>query len=177
MHKEERMKTYMDVDNIMNIESEFFIVKFSIKYQTQPGQNIYIFGSIPELGSWHDNVFKLKWSEGHIWKGTLKLSNATRFFNYKFVCLSDDQRFKRWEEGPDRIFYIKFQNPDSEEGKYKIECLWEHFYITFSIFYPLSNENEYMQIIGHPQPLGQWFKDGGQPVKMTLSKPKSVGSK
>lgn len=151
-----------------------YTVKFSVKYQTKPGQNIYILGSIPELGAWKLNKFKLKWSEGHVWKASLNLSKDIEFFRYKFVCLSDDGKFKRWEEGPDRTFYLKALEKNSTE-KYKIDCIWEHFVITFSIYYPLTNDNEYMQIIGKPTALGGWFKDNGVPVKMTLTEPKTLG--
>lgn len=150
-----------------------YTIKFSIKYQTSPGQNIYILGSIPELGKWKENKFKLKWNEGHIWKGKLQLPKHTSHFVFKFVCISDDNQYKRWEEGPDRIFdKSKF---DRDEEVIKLDCMWEHFSINFNIYYPLTNDTEYMQIIGGPKPLGAWFKDGGGPIKMKLSEAKTLG--
>jgi hypothetical protein len=158
---------------LTSIPDDKYTVKFSIKYQTYPGQNIYIFGNIPELGSWKENKFKLKWSEGHVWKGKLELSEGIDFFTFKFVCMSEDNKFRRWEEGPDRIFDKRKKEEDKEKA-YKLECVWEHFSIAFNIYYPLSNETEHMQIIGRPDEMGAWFKNGGMPVKMSLTEPKTI---
>jgi len=155
-------------------ESYTYSIKFSIKYQTSPGQNIYIFGSIKELGNWKENKFKLKWSEGHIWKGVLELPEHIDFFDFKFVCLSDDNTFKRWEEGPNRLF-DKRKITDTT-NIYKVDCIWDHFTIAFHIFYPLNNETEYLQIIGEPTEIGGWFKNGGLPLKMRLTEPMTLGS-
>jgi hypothetical protein len=155
------------------IPEDKYEVKFSIKYQTSPGQNIYILGSITELGNWKESKFRLKWSEGHIWKGKLELPKDKDYFQYKFVCLSDDNKFKRWEEGPDRIFDKRKMEQDKDRV-YKLDCMWEHFSITFHIYYPLSNETEHMQIIGGPSEIGGWFKNGSSPVKMTLTEPKTI---
>ena len=147
-------------------------IKFSIKYQTSPGQNMYVLGNINELGNWKENKFKLKWTEGHIWKGKLELPMKVSTFTFKFVCISDDNRYKRWEEGPDRIFNNKLG-----ENLVKLDCVWEHFSISFNIYYPLNNEMEYFQIIGGPKEIGNWFREGGQPVKMNLTEPKTIGGK
>jgi hypothetical protein len=159
-------------------ENSTYSIKISIKYQTNIGQNIYIFGSLPELGNWKEKKFKLKWNEGHIWKGVLTLPKEIKTFSYKFVCLSDDGKFKRWEDGPNRIFFVEgseLKTSSSDDSKYKLECIWEHFYITFNIFYPSNNESEYMQLIGEPACLGSWFKNGGLPIRMSLSEPKTIG--
>lgn len=155
------------------IPEEKYLVKFSIKYQTSPGQNIFILGNIPELGNWKDAKFKLKWSEGHFWKGKLELPMDTDFFQFKFVCFSDDNKFKRWEEGPDRIFDKRTIDEDKDRT-YKVDCMWEHFSITFHIYYPVGNEVEHMQIIGGPQEIGGWFKNGSIPLKMSLTEPKTL---
>jgi hypothetical protein len=150
-----------------------YSIKFSIKYQTSPGQNIYILGNINELGKWKENKLKLKWNEGHIWKGTLELPESINNLSYKFVCVSEDGNYKRWEEGPDRIFHRDMPGYTGLK-KIRMDCMWEHFGITFHIFYPLKNESEYFQIIGRPKSLGEWFKNGGTPVKMNLSEPKTI---
>jgi len=160
----------------MKTDEGKYSIKFSIRYLTSLGQNIYILGSIPELGNWKDRKFKLKWSEGHIWKGTLELPESVRHISYKFVCMSDDGNYKRWEEGPDRIF-CRDLPCFKDDKKIKLDCIWEHFGITFHIFYPLKNEFEYFQIIGRPTVLGGWFKNGGTPVKMSLSEPKTIEGK
>jgi hypothetical protein len=158
---------------MLNTNDGKYKIKFSIKYQTSPGQNIYVVGGINQLGKWKENKFKLNWTESHVWKGTLELPESIEHFTYKFVCISNDGNYKRWEEGPDRIFHRNL-HCHKDENKIKMDCIWEHFGITFHIFYPLKNEFEYFQIIGRPKSLGGWFKDGGTPVKMNLSEPKTI---
>jgi hypothetical protein len=39
---------------------------------------VWLVGSTAELGNWCPScAFKLKWSEGHIWRGTLELPSST----------------------------------------------------------------------------------------------------
>ena len=47
---------------------EFVTFQFRIKYETNPGEEIYIYGDSPDFGNWKSPKFKLRWSEGHIWK-------------------------------------------------------------------------------------------------------------
>ena len=157
----------------MNI-GEDYQIKFSIKYQTKLGENIMVYGNIPELGSWKQPKFKLKWYEGHIWKGTLTLPETIKYFEYKFVCEATDGS-KRWEQGPNRIFMKDRLLEDSEE-KIRLDCIWEHFYIRFNIYYPLKSDIEYMRIVGAPKELGSWLQNNLTAVKMTLSKKKTLGS-
>lgn len=151
-----------------------YTIKFTIKYQTFPGQNIYIYGGIDELGSWKRNVFKLKWTEGHIWKGSLNLSRVVNNFEYKFVCATDDQSYKRWEEGENRIFEFDKKLLNAK-NKIKLECRWEIFTMEFNIYYPLKNDYEYMQIIGGAKGIGNWLLENGVPCRMRLSEPKTIG--
>ncbi len=154
-----------------NFKENKYQIKFSIKYQTVPGQSMYIFGGVKELGNWKESNLKLKWSEGHIWKAKLEVPQSVTTFPFKFVCISDDNKYRRWEEGPDRIFNkSKFEN----QLTIKLDCVWEHFCMSFNIYYPLNNEMEYLQIIGGPKELGNWFREGGQPVKMTLTEAKTI---
>jgi len=155
-------------------EIKEYIIKFRIKYQTTPGQNIFIIGNIDQLGNWKKNIFKLKWTEGHIWKGKLVLNEKISNFEYKFVCLSDDQSFKRWEEGCNRIFEFD-RKLLSEKGSINLDCKWETFTVEFNIYYPLKNDYEYMQIVGGAKGIGNWLLDNGQPCKMKLSEPKTIG--
>ena len=160
-------------------KGNFYSVKFSIKFQTQLGENIFILGNIKELGNWKETKFRLKWSEGHIWKGKIEIPNEVAFFSFKFVCIGEDN-LRRWEEGPNRLFDLRKFNTlnsldDTDNAVYKLDCVWEHFSITFNIYYPLSNETEHLQIIGSPAEIGAWFKNGGLPVKMNLTEPKTIG--
>lgn len=49
-------------------------VELKVECQTKPGQRVVVVGSHPTLGSWDvSKAWKLKWSDGHIWKGVLEL--------------------------------------------------------------------------------------------------------
>jgi hypothetical protein len=157
---------------MLRSDDNFFTVNFSIKYATKPGQNIYVLGNLPQLGNWKETKLKLKWTEGHLWKGNIVLEENLRYFSFKYVCFSDDGKFKRWEEGPDRIFdRTKF--PPNDYDLF-INSIWNHLTINFNIYYPLNNEEEYMQIVGDPKNLGNWFKNGGSPLRMHLSEEKTL---
>jgi hypothetical protein len=157
----------------MNIELEYDI-KFSIKYLTKLGENMMIYGNIHELGNWKQSKFKLKWYEGHVWKGTLTLPTNIKCFEYKFVCEASDGS-KRWEQGPDRTFMKDKMILKSEEIV-RLDCTWECFYIRFSIYFPLKSDTEYMRMVGDPKELGSWLQNNGTAVKMILSKKKTIGS-
>ena len=63
-------------------------------YETKPGEDIFVVGSIKELGEWKDiNKAPLKWSAGHVWvtKDPLIITNQTHF-NYKYVLERDGNR-------------------------------------------------------------------------------------
>jgi hypothetical protein len=76
-----------------------------------------------------------------------------------------------------RIFLkSKCDASELEIGKIKVDCVWEHFYIIFNIYYPLKNDIEYLQIVGKPKELGHWGKDGELPAKMSLSEKKTMKS-
>lgn len=41
---------------------------------TKPGQRVLLVGSHPSLGDWDlSRAWKLKWSDGHVWRGCLEL--------------------------------------------------------------------------------------------------------
>ena len=49
-------------------------LSIAIACETQPGQRVWLTGSDSSLGSWKPAAaLKLKWSEGHIWRGVLEL--------------------------------------------------------------------------------------------------------
>lgn len=57
-------------------------LKFSIKFDTNPGENIYVVGSIPDLGNWNLNKApRMKWNPGNLWTLELRLKqvNVTKF--------------------------------------------------------------------------------------------------
>ena len=44
-----------------------FSVMFKLKYVTVPGEDLFVIGDLPQLGSNKDLKHGLKWTEGHIW--------------------------------------------------------------------------------------------------------------
>ena len=159
------------------MDSDKITFEFQIKYETNQGENIYILGSDPLFGNWKERKFKLHWTENHIWKNEITIPKNTKYIKYKFVCIDNDNN-KRWEEGPNRILStqylkgLKFKN-----GKYILDCMWNHFKINFNIYYPLKNKNENMQIVGEPIPLSNWLREDEKPVKMELSEEKGIIAK
>lgn len=48
--------------------SETYALTLTVMYETKPGEDIYVVGSIKELGEWKDiHKAPLKWSKGHVW--------------------------------------------------------------------------------------------------------------
>ena len=149
--------------NENNFQDSSFTVTFSIKYETKFGQNIYILGGVKELGNWKNKVAKMKWHEGHLWKLKVNFEGDVKGFEYKFA-ISEKETLK-WEGGHNRLFSKK--NFEDEEH-IELKAVWERFYVTFMIYFPVKNENEVMQIMGAPIAIGKWFQDGGKPLRMKL---------
>jgi hypothetical protein len=118
-------------------------INFVISYISTYGEEVGVLGSIPVLGNWDENrVLKLKWFNGHIWKGGIYSSNETfKFFEFKFVILQGNQ-IKKWETGENnKFFYDMFVNQlknrkngfydkynyefDSYNGELTLNCKWD----------------------------------------------------
>jgi len=136
------------------------IANFSIKYETEYGQSLYIMGSIPELGSWKDYKVKLKWTEGHIW--TCALSLPQQPFEYKYVVYNQGANTAIWENGRNR--QCDFQGHIT----ITLNDIWESFRIRFLIYYPLS-EGTIMRINGDPESLGSWNLHGPKSMSLSLN--------
>ena len=80
-------------------------INFEINYISQFGEEVGILGSIFPLGNWeHNKVIRLKWNNGHIWKGGIYVNNNTiKNFEFKFVILQGN-KIKKWEPGENNIF-------------------------------------------------------------------------
>lgn len=78
---------------------------FVIKYNSAYGEEVGILGSLQVLGNWEQKrVFKLKWNNGHIWKGEIFVTNdSVKDFEFKFVILQDNS-VKNWENGSNNKF-------------------------------------------------------------------------
>ena len=64
---------------------EFITFQFQLKYETTPGEELYIYGDSPDFGSWKQPKFKLRWSEGHIWKADYDMPKTSKSIKFKFV--------------------------------------------------------------------------------------------
>eukprot|EP00347_Sterkiella_histriomuscorum_P011252 403373163 len=164
-------------------------VQFQINYQTDYGQDVYIIGSIPELGkNSQNNLLTLSFKEvgnhllrnqngqlqdnrciyiyfdqGHNWVSNV-LTVAKDFFEYKYVIVeTSSKKAIRWEQGFNRIADLKLLDQQQTNSTNHLiqKDEWDRFTIVFSIFYPLKDENEYMRINGDIEQLGMWNKGTG----------------
>ena len=77
-------------------------------FETKMGENLYVLGSIEELGNWQDFTCKMTWTDGHIWVTNDLFVSASHFL-YKYVVKSgesenpDEKGELTWESGYDRI--------------------------------------------------------------------------
>ena len=76
---------------------ESYELTMKIMMETKPGQSVAVVGSLNQLGRWKDfNMGKMKWTEGHIWTITIKVTKDTPVFMYKYVKMIDG-RADTWE--------------------------------------------------------------------------------
>ena len=118
---------------------DFVTFHFRIKYNTGPGEEIYIYGDSPDFGNWQDPKFKLNWSEGNIWIADYQMQKSSKNIEFKFVyCWNDGIR---WEDG-DNNRLLSPQNLNglskTSDGKYILDCVWNQIVP--------SNPNGFMQV-------------------------------
>ena len=102
----------INLKNNLNIIYNIRRINFVIKYISSYGEDLGILGSIYALGNWeHNKVIKLKWNNGHIWKGGIYVNNdSIKYFEFKFVLLQNN-KIKKWESGENNKFnYEMFYN-------------------------------------------------------------------
>ena len=153
-----------------NIENNKKITfQFKLKYETLPGQEIFIYGDNNDFGNWNKSNFKLFWSKGNIWTADYTFPEKTEKINYKFVLRSDNE--ETWEEGENRILAPKNLKclKKTNDGKYILECTWNCFKINFNIHY-ITNNNRYLRIIGGCNSLNNW----STPIKLEYDSNKKI---
>ena len=74
-----------------------------MKYNTQPGEDLGVIGSISELGSWDQNrALRMNWNDGHIWKANINYNfEREKEYEFKFIFI-ENGHVKRWEDGNNR---------------------------------------------------------------------------
>ena len=133
------------------IKKEFKIKKiiFQMKYNTQPGEDLGVIGSISELGSWDQNrALRMNWNDGNIWKASINYDfSREKEFEFKYIFI-ENGRVKKWEDGNNRKlefnqlksliepnikeeYFVEFKNNngkdiiyDHKEGNLTIICNW-----------------------------------------------------
>ena len=124
-------------------------IMFQMNYNTKPGEDLGVIGSIQELGNWDQNrALRMSWNDGNIWKASINYSfEKEKEFEFKFIFI-ENGRVKRWEDGNNRKlgfnqlkdiiepnikeeFFVEFKNIDNKdliydhkEGIITIVCCW-----------------------------------------------------
>ena len=94
---------------------------FQMKYNTRPGEDLGVIGSINELGMWDQNrALKLNWSDGNIWKTKISYNlRRNNSFEFKYIFIANG-RVKQWEDGNNRkLVYEQLKDiiePNIKEG-------------------------------------------------------------
>jgi hypothetical protein len=96
-------------------------LKFAVKYATRPGQDLYVAGSVPELGNWDPNQAKpLGYVNDQLWSGEVSLSPTSSIkagakFQYKYIMKEGSSI--RWEGDPNHLYDVSVRvgssTPDS----------------------------------------------------------------
>jgi hypothetical protein len=70
------------VERYSDSESKYeYKVHLSCKFHVEFHQTVAVIGGIPELGMWKNNqLCKLKWTEGDIWKTEKPITTSKPFF-------------------------------------------------------------------------------------------------
>ena len=124
-------------------------ITFQMNYNTKPGEDLGVIGSMPELGNWDQNrALRMSWNDGNIWKASINYNfEREKEFEFKFIFI-ENGRVKRWEDGNNRKlgfnqlkdiiepnikeeFFVEFKNIDNKdiiydhkEGNITIICSW-----------------------------------------------------
>ena len=124
-------------------------ITFQMNYNTKPGEDLGVIGSMQELGNWDQNrALRLSWNDGNIWKASINYNfEREKEFEFKFIFI-ENGRVKRWEDGNNRKlgfnqlkdiiepnikeeFFVEFKNIDNKdiiydhkEGNIIIICSW-----------------------------------------------------
>ena len=146
--------------------------QFRLFYESLPGEEVYIYGENEDFGNWTKPNFKLYWHDGNIWTADYKISENIEYVKFKFVVKSD--YCEKWEEGGNRLLSTRILKglEKTKDGKYILDCIWQHFKINFNIHYIL-NRYSYMRIIGGNDSLHNWMSS----VPLELDNKKKIIAK
>ena len=164
-------------------------IVFNIEYFTEFGQNIYVIGNIPELGSWDETrATRMHFVDHGRWKFELYIDDEKiKQINYKYILKDDRNHLVFYEWGKNRRLsignvgflsvhiedhwrsYTNEENPLYSSAftgnlwrrspKNKPELSEKHFNHRFQLYGPRIDEDHYFCIIGNEDGLGHWNPD------------------
>lgn len=126
-------------------KQQIYSVTFKIKYQTIPGEDLYVLGDIPELGSNKDISHGLVWTAGHIWVSKEPVVTNTPYFSYKYMLTGNEKQVIDQEKGIARVADIsllknmtaKTSNIGNGIKNVEINDVWEKFKVHFTVYHPI----------------------------------------
>ena len=85
-------------------------IQFNIQYNTSPGQNVCICGSLDAIGNWSSSdALYMHYSPGGQWSIEIEIPKKTEHFAYKYVIVNNDGH-AIWEWGQARKFNVSELN-------------------------------------------------------------------
>ena len=79
---------------------------FTIKFNTQPGENVYVVGNTPELGAWDvAKAKKMMWNCGNTWDIEIGFPEEAHC-QYKYFVQVEETKDIRWEKISNRDVFV-----------------------------------------------------------------------
>jgi hypothetical protein len=122
--------------------SKTFSVTFRVLYKTDPGEDLFVSGSLPELGAVEAKKHPLVWTAGHVWVSKAPLRTTRSDFTYRYVMHAPGGRSDK-EEGDDRLAKLELLAPF---GDVAMHDQWNKHKVCFQVFYPELEPHERMQV-------------------------------
>lgn len=92
-------------------------LNFELRYRTLPGQRLYVYGNLAELGSWNpDHAIAMNWHSGDNWEVFVDIPQGTSTLQYKYFVQNESggQGIIEWGDPHTKVFL--------EEEHALIEC-------------------------------------------------------
>lgn len=157
-------------------------IRFKIQFHTVWGQNLYISGSIPELGSWNNfDAKKMNYVGNGNWNLDIEIPDQPTEFEYRYFLLSDNQSIlEEWDNNhrakidptqDSYTFIDSWQNPPANRADYssaftkswfahtdntRINPIKSNRRIIFKTSAPLIPSEYCLGIVGNQPAIGNW---------------------
>jgi hypothetical protein len=92
-------------------------VTFSVKKALNPGETLFVLGSLNELGMWDLPVYPMTLTSDNLWVSKMPLITKVSHFRYKYSIFNGNKERIAWETGVDRIADLVVM-PDHRKYKY-----------------------------------------------------------